>query len=174
MGIADTQPSNRNLLHTTSFQVVFSKIPTVTYFAQAVNIPGVNLGETRFPTPLLDIPAPGDKLVYEPLSIQFLVDEDLASFKEMYNWLKGLGFPTTTDEYKNLLDDSDSQRPGVGDTVSNAMLTFLTNALNNNIQLQFHDVFPINLSSLQMNAAEGTAAPLVADVSLMFSFYEWM
>ena len=37
------------------------------------------------------IPVPGDKLAFSLLS--FSIDEDMKNFKEIYDWLIGLGYP---------------------------------------------------------------------------------
>ena len=54
-------------------------------------------------TPLKDIPVPGDKLTYSPLTMDFLVDENLENYREIHGWLVGLGFPTDRKEFRDLL-----------------------------------------------------------------------
>ena len=40
------------------------------------------------------ITIPGDKINYSTLDISFLVDENLNNYKELHDWISGLGFPS--------------------------------------------------------------------------------
>ena len=60
-------PDNYNLLAPVSFKFQIRKVPTVTYFCQTANIPGVSLGEVTRATPFVDIAVPGDKVSYDDL-----------------------------------------------------------------------------------------------------------
>jgi len=72
------------------FRFKCSKLPTVEFFCQTANIPGISLGQATVDTPLKSIPFPGDELNYQDLGISFLVDENLNNYKEIHDWLLGL------------------------------------------------------------------------------------
>ena len=76
------QPTKQDYADPTKFKFNILKLPKVEYFCTAANIPGISLGQANQPTPLKDIPIPGDKLDYESLSIQFLVDENLENYMD--------------------------------------------------------------------------------------------
>jgi hypothetical protein len=67
-------PGNPNQLHPNKFVVSFAALPTIEYWAQSVNIPGLSLGEAIRHTPFIDISSPGDKLIINPFSMTFIVD----------------------------------------------------------------------------------------------------
>ena len=67
-------PDNYNLLSPVSFKFQIRSLPSVSYFCQTANIPGMSLGETVRSTPFVDFPIPGDKVTYDPLSITVVVD----------------------------------------------------------------------------------------------------
>ena len=71
------------------------------FFVQTANIPGISLGELVIPTPYKDIPYVGDKVTYENLTIQFIVDEHLENYIEMHNWMIGIGFPKSRQQFTN-------------------------------------------------------------------------
>ena len=48
---------------------------------------------------------PVEKLSYSPLDITFLVDENLNNYKEIHDWLLGLGFPQNYTQFQNLQTD---------------------------------------------------------------------
>ena len=116
-------------------------------------------------TPLKEIPVPGDKLAYSPLSMDFMVDENLENYREIHGWLTGLGFPKSREQFRNLLGggadrfptstgakqetDAGIIRHEAGDTgavYSDATLSILTSKNTTNIQVRFADVFPTSLS----------------------------
>ena len=68
------QPTKLDYASPTQFRFSIIKLPKVEYFATAANIPGITLGQANQPTPLKDVPIPGDKLEYDNLNITFLVD----------------------------------------------------------------------------------------------------
>ena len=51
-------------------------------------------------TILLDVALTGEKLSYSLLDITFLVDENLNNYKEIHDWLLGLGFHKTIHNFK--------------------------------------------------------------------------
>ena len=83
MTVLNRNPQNTNLLQPTKFLLTFTRIQTVQYFCQEVNLPGVSLGEVNRATPFLDMYSPGTKLSYEPLDITFTIDEELESGKNL-------------------------------------------------------------------------------------------
>ena len=63
------QPTELDYADPTKFAFKILKLPTVEFFITQANIPGVNLGESIFPTPLKQIPVQGDDLTFENLEI---------------------------------------------------------------------------------------------------------
>ena len=59
------------------------------------------------PTPLKTIDIAGDEVTFEELSIKFIVDENMKNWLSIYDWIIGLGFPTTEGQakYKKLSED---------------------------------------------------------------------
>ena len=76
-------PDEINQLNVVSFTTNFSILPNVDFFCQRVNIPAVNLGVYRQPTPLSDAPTEGDKIDFEQFAMNFIVNEDLSNYLEI-------------------------------------------------------------------------------------------
>ena len=93
-------PGELDYLRPNGFKFQIHNIPNVSYFCQAANIPEINLPNAIQPNPLVDIPHPGEKLEFGQLIIRFLIQEDMANYKELYDWLIGLGFPESHKQYK--------------------------------------------------------------------------
>ena len=44
----------------------------------------------------------GDKITYDDLSFSFFVDENLENYLEVHNWIRGLGYPESIQEFSDL------------------------------------------------------------------------
>ncbi len=66
----------------------------------AANVPQVSLsGEAEINTPFKTFYNAGDTLEYEDLVVKFLVNESLENWEEIYNWIAGIGFPKSREQY---------------------------------------------------------------------------
>ena len=77
-------------------------MPNVTYTCQSANLPALNLGAAMQQTPFVDIPHPGDKVFFGEFIIQFLINEDMSNYKELYDWIASIGVPSGGDQYGSL------------------------------------------------------------------------
>tara|TARA_B100000287_G_scaffold347884_1_gene335918 strand:+ start:334 stop:603 length:270 start_codon:yes stop_codon:yes gene_type:complete len=78
------QPTKLDYASPTQFKFTIIKLPKVEYFCTTANVPGVTMGSSAQSTPFKDVPIPGDKLEYDTLNIQFLVDENLENYREIH------------------------------------------------------------------------------------------
>lgn len=154
----NVQPDNTNFLSPVGYDFKIKKLPTVNYFVQAINLPSVTLGQASLPTPFITVPIQGDHLQYGELLVTFKVDEDMANYIELYNWLTYLGFPESFNQSKELYNKGRSaartsiptSELGEG-VVSDATLIILNSAMNPRFSIEFNDVFPTNLIDLQFD-----------------------
>jgi len=170
-------PVYTDLLQSTKFRVTFNRLPGVTFFCNSVNLPGISLTEIPMPTPFVELYLPGEKAIYDTLNITFLVDEDLRSWTELHDWIRGATFPTEFEEYVNLARLNPSanirtiqQRPPV---YSDATLTIYTNKNNANFRVKFVDLFPTNVGSLSFSAGDSAENIITADATFRFSYFNY-
>jgi hypothetical protein len=166
----DKQISNRNFLSPVGFKFSLSKEPKITFFCNSVRIPEITLSLTQQPTYLKDIDVPGGKLQYGDLSLRFLVDEDMVNYMSIHNWLLGLGFPESAEQYANLIKDED----GIQDpkrAFSDGSLYILDNNYNTNSIVKFKDLFPVSLSSLEFDSTLTDVQYFTADVTFKYTVY---
>ena len=109
----NNQLDNRNYLSPVGFKFVITKAPKADFFSNSANIPGINLGFAEQPTYLKNIPVAGDKLTYDDFNLTFFVDENLENYMQVHNWLKGLGFPESIQQFIDL-KRGDEYTPEVG------------------------------------------------------------
>jgi hypothetical protein len=166
-------PQNTNLLQPTKFLLVFDRLPTVTYFCQSVNIPGINLGQAPINTPMLDVFAPGNKIIYNPLNVHFLVDENLASWQELHSWFRSIASPESYEERKRLTSIQNAYKSQKLTSYSDATLTILS-ALNNPIlRVRFINMFPITLSDVIFDSSQSADDIVSADAVFMFDYFNF-
>ena len=106
-GALRNQIANRNFLAPVGFKFSLSKFPKVTFFSNTARIPDITLGTAIQSTYLKDIDLPGEKLTYGELNVRFLVDENLENYMKIHNWLTGLGFPESGQEFINKTTNGD-------------------------------------------------------------------
>jgi hypothetical protein len=162
MTALNRNPQNTNLLQPTKFLLNFSKIDSVQYFCQAVNLPGMTLsGPAKQSTPFITLPKAGDVLTYNTLSVTFTVDEDLKTISAIQNWLRGIadpsGFANRNANYK--------------DDYSDAILTILTGLNNTNLRIQFVNLFPIDISDINFDTKESADDIIVATANFKYEYY---
>lgn len=170
MSALDRNPQNQNLLHPNKFQLNFSRLPNTQFFCQTVGLPGVSMSEVMRTTPFVDLYSPGEKIIYDLLNVTFIVDEDLQTWLEIHNWIRGMTFPTDFKEYQQLATLSKFSNP-VKPQYSDCTLTLLTSANNPNYRVQFYDVFPTTLSSIMFSSTDTPDTTMTADVTFRFAYY---
>ena len=154
------QIDNRNYMSPLGFKLILSKTPKVDFLCQSANIPGISMGTAVQSTYLKDIPVPGDKVLYEDLTIRFLVDEKMENYLAIYKWITGLGYPESFGQYKQLQKD-DFRNNTVTEAIedprffefSDATLQVLSSNYKPSIHVNFKDAFPISLSTLEFDAS---------------------
>ena len=179
-GPLSRQPDKLDYLSPTQFRFGINQLPKVEFFTTAANIPGINMGEAMFDTPFKNFGVMGDKLTYENLEITFIVDEFLENYKELHNWMTGIGFPEARTQFGNLKTEGGQVVPSQGKSAgqenisgmfSDATLT-ITSAKNNPvIEARFQDVYPVALSALAYNQQESDITYLTANVTFTYKIY---
>jgi hypothetical protein len=144
----------------------------VVYRTASAPIPGIQLGEAEQPSPLQNITWPGTELIREPLSIRFIVDEDLANWKEVHDWMVGLGTPKSTDQFRDLKDET--YRPGWGGYFSDATLIIYTNEMLVNKEVKFTNCFPTDLTGIEFDSGDTENTTLTATAMFKYTDYEFV
>ena len=183
------EPSVLDYASPVQFRFKCSKLPTVEFFCQTANIPGISLGQATVDTPLKSIPFPGDELSYQDLGISFLVDENLNNYKEIHDWITSLGFAQSHDQFKSLQATGADRFPGTtsstaatgtsikqplaeGGIYSDATLTVLNNKNVAKTEIRFQNVFPISLGSLSYDIKANDVDYLQVQASFNYMYYD--
>ena len=165
------QIENRNFLAPVGFKFTLSKYPKVSFFSNTARIPDISLGTSIQSSYLKDIDLPGEKLTYGELNVRFLVDENLENYMAMHNWLTGLGFPESAQEFIDQTTNNDGQRD-LKEQYSDGALHILNSNYNDIAVVKFRDLFPVYLTSLEFDATESDVNYFTADVTMKYTIYD--
>ena len=165
------QIENRNFLSGVAFKFNLGKFPKVDFFSNSARIPELNLELTRQPSYLKNIDVPGERLTYGDLTLRFLVDENMENYISVYTWLKGLGFPETTQEFKDLTTDKDGQRDNK-EAFCDGTLRILNSNYREVAKVKFTDLFPTSLTSLDFDATNTDVQFFTAEATFKYTIYE--
>ena len=130
----------------------------------------MNLELTRQPSYLKNIDVPGERLTYGDLTLRFLVDENMENYISVYTWLKGLGFPESTKEFKELTTDKDGQRDPK-EAFCDGTLRILNSNYREVAKVKFIDLFPTSLTSLDFDATNTDIQFLTAEATFKYTIY---
>ena len=155
-------PDNGSFLQTTKFTFVIPNLPFAKYFCQTVTMPGVSTTEVSIPTPFSDTYRFGDKMNFDPLSITFLIDEDMRVWEESYQWMVSLTNPVKFNQYKQKFPDR----------YYDGILTINTNANNPNFRIKFKNCHPVTLGSIQFAVTDTADITPVSDLTFRYDHFE--
>jgi len=187
-----SQPTTYDYASPNQWRINFDRLPLTTWFCTNANIPGITLGEAQFPTPMSDMPISGDKLTFDTLNIQFLADEELKNYREMWEWLVGLGFPKQHSQFSDVLSDRkvNTVLPGAsrvtysnqagqkttltdGASYSDATMTFYNSKNIAKVEVHFRDIFPTSLSGIDLTTDTSDVEYIRVDASFRYLYYEF-
>ena len=161
-----------NFLSPTGFILVIERLPKVSFFAQSVTLPTVSLQSLEQPTPLSIIEIPSDRLTFGTLSINFILDEQMNNYMEVFTWMRGLGFPETYPQYtsennRGLELTSELQR-----NYSQATLLILGSNKQTVRTVNFYDCFPISLSGFDTETTATDIQYVRSTLELQYSYFD--
>ena len=138
------QPNNLDFASPSQFRFNLLKTPNVEFFVTSVNIPGISFtGDATMNTRFKTLAFMGDTLDFADLELTFLVNEDLSNYREMFDWMVGIGFPQSTQQFETATAAEAGLKPNTGTLVdpssmqSDATLTILTNKNNPTLRVNF-------------------------------------
>ena len=164
------QIENRNFLSPIGFKFTLAKDPKISFFSNSTRIPEINMGTANQPTYLKDLDVPGDKMTYGDFTLRFLVDENLENYMAVHNWLTGLGYPETTQQFRDLTTDDAGLRD-LKKQFSDGSLHILNSNFRPQAIVRFKDLFPISLTSLEFEASDTDVNYFTAEVSFKYTVY---
>lgn len=171
---AGNTPSTYDYLKPNSFKFFINGCPDVNFTCQSVSMLGINLGPAPQTTPFVDIPLPGDKIIFNDLSITYMVQEGLQNYLELWTWVQALGFPRNHGQFSNLPNIKKNVAALGSHTLeySDAKLIVYSAANNPLLTFNFFDCFPTSLSNLDFDSRTTTVDYITATAIFKYRSFE--
>ena len=132
------------------------RYPNTQFSVQSASIPELSVPTSVFSTPQAEMNVPGDKIEYGDFSCKFIIDEELANYQEMHDWLIGL------------VKEQDSKQI---DKFRDMTLLILNSHNNVAREIQFSNAFPVSLSTLEFDASATSVEYLTATITFKYSYF---
>jgi hypothetical protein len=146
---------NFNMLSPTGFRLTI-EAPTFSnleYFITTVNLPTVNLPEVSAGYRNYQSFVAGDTLTYDAIDIQFLIDEDMKNYVEVFDWMKSNANDNTSTKY-------------------DIILTILSSHNNLNKQIRFVRAIPTSLGGAEFTTQATGIEYLQGTISFRYDYFE--
>lgn len=158
---------NFNYMQPTSFKLVIDRrnYPNLEFFCQNVTHPGMIMNPVELPVRrLAGLPFPGDTLTFNELSTNILLDENLESYTEMFNWIRRL-------LETNMLDNQaagNTTQPNYADIT----LSILSSHNNQTKQVRYIDCVPTSLGDINFESTSSGQEFITFAASFRFNYFE--
>lgn len=159
--------NNLNYLQPTAFRLTIDRkhFPNLEFFAQTVLHPNLSLNPIEVPYKRIgSIPFTGDKLIYSELTCMIIVDENLNSYTEMYNWMNRLveinERPPTT------------RSSALPPSYSDITLSILSSHNNTVRKIKYIDCLPTNLGDMTLESTLSDNTFITFPATFRFSSFE--
>lgn len=150
---------NINYLQPNGFKVTISRenYAAAQYFAQSISHPNVDAQAAETPYKRVNVPMLPDKLDYGTLTIDFLMNEDMQNYDEIYKWLERMVEEEHNMGSLRFAKNSTVGGPSNNDTspitsYNDIIIDILTSQNNINKSLKYINAFPVSLGNIELNA----------------------
>ena len=162
--------TNFNYLQPTGFKLVIDRTnyPNLEYFVQDFTHAGVimNAAELSYKK-IASIPFIGDKLTYNEMLANIILDEDMKAYTEMHDWMRRVldqDNVTAVDRFKNK-----TQRPPAQ---SDIVLSILNSSNNAIVRIKYRDFIPVALTDIQFQSTAGGESFITFGASFRFTYFD--
>lgn len=166
-------PNSQNPLLVNYFRFELERVPNMVYFCQTVNLPGIGFGVANQPTTLgHPVKVPTGAFRFEDIELSFRVDENMANWLEIHEWIKTAG--NYTDDINTLPYHKSIKPDGtviLGKT-SDATLYITNSAYNDKLKVHFKRVFPQFLSGIEFSVSSPSSMEAIAKVKFSHTGYD--
>ena len=165
-GIYNKMPTDTNLSNPSNFKFSLKRVPTLAYFCTGISLPGWTNPTINIPTGFAGgrsvLKSTSESVTHGDAVFKFLVNEDLSNYNSLVKWSKecaGLNdFKSVT--WRNWMSEE-------------GYLLVLSNRKTPTFRITFRGLFPINVSELAYKTTDVDTTPMVASVTMAFTYYTY-
>jgi len=165
-----TTLQNSNFLQPTSFKVIVyrKRFANIEFFAQTVSHPGVSMSPAQLSFRKDDAFEPGDKLVYDDLTIDAIMDEDMFVYQEMLNWMTGITEQSKVGSFGRFQKSAEQDNHEY-----DLKLIVMNNANIATREITYKNAFPISVGTINLATNSGTIEPITIPLSFKYNTFSF-
>lgn len=148
--------TTENTLTSLQYKFEIDRLPGVIYHSQTCVLPSIQIDQPQFNTPHIDTVLPGTKLTFDPLIIEFIVDENLENYIEIVRWLFEM-ITVAPENYTKMKTD--------------ATLHILKPNGVPQSKIKFFNCIPSMVSEMSFDSKAPSADPIVCSLTLNYSHF---
>jgi hypothetical protein len=159
---------NINPLYNSYFSLKFKRgTDQFELLCQRANLPGIKVPDLVQPTTLgTVVPVPSLSAVFDPLTVEFIVDENMQNWNSIYAWIRNITNIENDSDYNLDYDDWHIQA-----TLSIFTKPYSIDACESPITIKFNHVVPVALSGLNFQSDNTDTVIQKASATFKYSYY---
>ena len=161
--------TNFNYLQPTGFKLIIDRknYPNLEFFVQDFTHAGVimNSADLSF-RKVAAVPMPGDKLTYNEMLANIILDENMKSYTEMHDWMRRILDEDNVAPAKRF--DNAALPPAAADIT----LSILNSSNNPVVRIKYRDSIPVALTDIQFQSTGGGDSFLTFGASFRFTYFD--
>ena len=163
---SNSQLNNINYLQPNAFKITIDRknFPNLEFFAQSVLHPDTSLSAAEVPhLRVANIPMAGDTLRFGELTALIILDENMNSYIEMYNWITRI----VQQQQKSALERTNATPP----TSADITVSILSSHNNVTRTIKYIDCVPTGLGNISFESTT-TESFITYPANFRFSYFE--
>ena len=158
-----------NYLQPTSYKLTIDRenYPNLEYFAQTVTHPGMIMNAVEQPyRKVTGIPFVGSSITYNELAATIILDENMSSYTEMYDWMRRV---LDTPELPAIRRNFRKQQ---APTYSDITVSILSSHNNKTKEISYKDCVPVALGDITFESTATGTEFVVYTVGFRISYFD--
>jgi len=157
-----------NFLESNRFMLIIPSFESTRFYSQTFQLPALSMQNAGADSPFSRMNFAGDKAEFSPVSFEFMVDEQMTNYQEIYEWIMNIGYVRSFDDYKNFKLKSRQQPLGEQD-----IKIILLDSKNHPVKtFTFLNAIPVSLSGTEISTQVNEAQYVRASVSFVYDYFE--
>ena len=165
-----------------SFLMRFERMPYLSFVVQEATLPGISAATAQVGIPGMTVRYQPDRLVYEPLQVTFLVDEEFRVHRELHQWLAGMtGREDRSSVTAQFVNDQAEFIWGAGPAAGSirhaatsrttAGLTIVNESKIPLLRVLFYNLYPTAVGPVNFSVTVDPLTTLTATATFEYDFY---
>lgn len=154
--VEDINPLLRN-----AFKMQIDGLPRLTFSCTKCAVPAVSIGTVEQPVGRFggNVKMPGGSVTYNPLSLSFIVDENLKNYREIRDWMEKTVSFSSYENYE----------PNTSKHFRDLLLYTTNSARIPNLRIFFRGAFPKSLGDVDLSSMLTATEPVSVAAVFMFT-----